>query len=135
MQEGNEGFVHHLLIYECHGKFNESLYGPGFDCHSTANMPLSQCYSSSVVAAWAVGGEVRVDTENHLNKMGTFFFFPFFFLFFFPSSLLSSPISFFVFLFHLLLCNRYPGILLPAKSRLSDWNCGFSEQLLARDAL
>lgn len=82
MQEGNEGFVHHLLIYECHGKFNESLYGPGFDCQSTANMPLSQCYSSSVVAAWAVGGEVRVDTENHLNKMGTFCFFPFFLSFF-----------------------------------------------------
>ncbi|XP_020618268.1 DBH-like monooxygenase protein 1 [Orbicella faveolata] len=57
VQEGNEGLVHHLLIYECHGKFNQSLYGSGFDCHNTANMPLTQCYHSSVVAAWAVGGE------------------------------------------------------------------------------
>lgn len=60
MQEKNEGLVHHLLVYECHGKFNESLYGPGFDCYNTANMPFKQCYSSSVVAAWAVGGEVRI---------------------------------------------------------------------------
>lgn len=37
---------------------------------------------------------------------------------------------FFLFLFHLTL-RHYPGILLPAKSWLSNWNCGFSEQLLA----
>ena len=59
MQQGNEGLVHHLLVYECHGKFNESLYGPGFDCHNTPNMALTECYFSTVVAAWAVGGEVR----------------------------------------------------------------------------
>ncbi|XP_078372321.1 DBH-like monooxygenase protein 1 homolog [Oculina patagonica] len=57
VQKGNEGLVHHLLVYECHGNFNESFYGPGFDCHTTANMPLRECYSYSVVAAWAVGGE------------------------------------------------------------------------------
>lgn len=54
---GNEGIVHHLLVYECHGNFsNATLYGPGFDCHETANMPLRHCYGYSVVGAWAVGG-------------------------------------------------------------------------------
>ncbi|CAH3036714.1 unnamed protein product [Pocillopora meandrina] len=53
---GNEGIVHHLLVYECHGNFsNASLYGSGFDC-SVPNMPLRSCYDYSVVAAWAVGG-------------------------------------------------------------------------------
>lgn len=53
--------MHHLLVYECHGKINDSLlYGPGFDCYATANMPLKDCYSYGVVAAWAVGGKVGV---------------------------------------------------------------------------
>ena len=59
VQEGNEGLVHHLLVYECHGKFNDSLYGPGFDCGNTANIPFKQCFYSNIVAVWAVGGEVR----------------------------------------------------------------------------
>jgi len=131
VQEGNEGLVHHLLIYECHGKFNQSLYGSGFDCHNTANMPLTQCYYSSVVAAWGVGGEVRaigLALKTILNKMANVLFplsfFPIFRPFFFATSLLSFLVVLF-FLFHLLLCH-YPGILLPAKSWLSNWNCGFS---------
>ncbi|XP_066027869.1 DBH-like monooxygenase protein 1 [Pocillopora verrucosa] len=53
---GNEGIVHHLIVYECHGNFsNASLYGSGFDC-SVPNMPLRSCYDYSVVAVWAVGG-------------------------------------------------------------------------------
>lgn len=62
IEKGNEGFVHHLLIYECHnrGQFNDSVhYGPGFDCHDYANMPFLECYFYSVVAAWAVGAEVK----------------------------------------------------------------------------
>ena len=58
IQSGNEGLVHHMLIYECHGNFNDSHYGPGYDCRDQANMPLGQCYFYSIVAAWAVGGEV-----------------------------------------------------------------------------
>ncbi|CAH3036710.1 unnamed protein product [Pocillopora meandrina] len=54
---GNEGIVHHLLVYECYGNFsNATLHGSGFDCHETPNMPLGHCYGYSVVAAWAVGG-------------------------------------------------------------------------------
>ncbi|KAJ7371675.1 DBH-like monooxygenase protein 1 [Desmophyllum pertusum] len=58
VQKGNEGVVHHLLIYECHGKYNESHYGLGSIVTNTPNMPFEECYSSSVVAAWAIGGEV-----------------------------------------------------------------------------
>ena len=61
VQKGSEGFVHHLVIYECHnrGQFNYSVhYGPGFDCHDYANMPFLECYGYSVVAVWAVGAEV-----------------------------------------------------------------------------
>ena len=60
---GNEGIVHHLLVYECYGNFsNATLHGSGFDCHETPNMPLGHCYGYSVVAAWAVGGTVRYKT-------------------------------------------------------------------------
>lgn len=62
IQKGNEGFVHHLVIYECHnrGQFNDSFhYGPGFDCHDYANMPFLECYVYSLVAVWAVGAEVK----------------------------------------------------------------------------
>ena len=59
VQKGNEGFVHHMLVYECHDSFNDSHYGPGFDCRDQANMPFTKCYFYSIVAAWAIGGEVR----------------------------------------------------------------------------
>ena len=77
VQEGNEAMVHHLIIHECHGKFNESFFGPGFDCNHTANMPLNQCYSSSVVAVWAVGGEVcavLLALKSILDKIAKFLF-------------------------------------------------------------
>lgn len=57
IQKGNEGIVHHLVVYGCQGNFNDSHYGPGFDC-GDPNMPLKECYQSSgIVAAWGVGGE------------------------------------------------------------------------------
>ena len=59
IQKGNEGFVHHLILYECEGNFTESDYGQGVDCLDAANMPFGKCRDSALVAAWAVGGEVR----------------------------------------------------------------------------
>lgn len=52
-----------------------------------------------------------------------------------PSFLLSFGWFSSHFLFFFLLLCHYPDILLPAKSWLSNWNCGFSEQLHARAAL
>lgn len=74
VQKGNEGFVHHLVIYECHnrGQFNDSLhYGPGFDCHDYANMPFLECYLYSVVAAWAIGAEAFYYPPNVGYNIGT----------------------------------------------------------------
>lgn len=60
VQKGNEAFVHHILLYECHGDFNESYFDEGAPCNSRANMPYLRCRGASLVAAWAVGGEVTV---------------------------------------------------------------------------
>ncbi|KAL9979555.1 hypothetical protein ACROYT_G017233 [Oculina patagonica] len=57
IQKGNEGFVHHFLLYECEGNFVESDYDQGTDCKDMANMPYAKCRDASLVAAWAVGGE------------------------------------------------------------------------------
>ncbi|XP_066019013.1 LOW QUALITY PROTEIN: DBH-like monooxygenase protein 1 [Pocillopora verrucosa] len=57
VQKGNEGFVHHLILYECEGNFTENDYDQGRDCMDTANMPYARCRDASIVVAWAVGGE------------------------------------------------------------------------------
>ena len=59
MQKGNEGFVHHLLLYECEGEFTDKDFDQGVDCKDVANMPYAKCKDTSIVASWAVGGEVR----------------------------------------------------------------------------
>lgn len=57
VQPGNEGLVHHFVVYECHGDFNDTHFGAGYDCVSSANMPLRGCYINNMVAAWGIGGE------------------------------------------------------------------------------
>lgn len=57
VKKGNEGIVHHLVVYTCPGNYNDSHYGSGYDCEDP-NMPLRECYGSqNIVAAWGVGGE------------------------------------------------------------------------------
>ncbi|KAL9970009.1 hypothetical protein ACROYT_G022312 [Oculina patagonica] len=56
IQKGNEGIVHHFLVYECQGTFNDSHYGTGYDCVDP-NMPFKQCLSPKIVAVWGTGGE------------------------------------------------------------------------------
>ena len=58
IQKGNEGFVHHLILYECHGDYDESDFDQGVDCDDLPNMPYAKCRAASFVAAWAVGGQV-----------------------------------------------------------------------------
>ncbi|XP_068754351.1 DBH-like monooxygenase protein 1 isoform X1 [Montipora capricornis] len=57
VQPGNEGLVHHLMVYECHGNFNDSHFKAGYNCRDQANMPLGKCYFNNIVAAWGFGGE------------------------------------------------------------------------------
>lgn len=58
IQKGNEGFVHHFLLYECEGNFVEKDFDKGVDCDDLPNMAYAKCRDSSLVAAWAVGGQV-----------------------------------------------------------------------------
>lgn len=60
IQKGNEGFVHHYVVYECDGNFTESDFYKGYDCLFTANMPFEACRQSNILSAWAIGGEVRI---------------------------------------------------------------------------
>ncbi|KAJ7371681.1 DBH-like monooxygenase protein 1 [Desmophyllum pertusum] len=69
-QKGNEGIVHHLLVYECPGNYNDSHYGPGFECHDR-NMPFLDCYSKSIVAAWGIGGEAFYYPQKAGYPIGT----------------------------------------------------------------
>ena len=65
IQKGNEGFVHHLILNECHGNFTEEHFHQGGDCNDRANMPT--CRSYAQVAAWAVGGEVKTNSSGLLK--------------------------------------------------------------------
>ncbi|KAK3703839.1 hypothetical protein QZH41_012444, partial [Actinostola sp. cb2023] len=54
---GNEGLVHHILVYECIDDLPPSNLTFEGDCDSP-NMPdvLAGCAAKSAVAAWAIGG-------------------------------------------------------------------------------
>ena len=53
IQEENEGFVHHMVMYECFGNFTEKDFDEGVSCTSRANMPYQKCRRYAMVAAWA----------------------------------------------------------------------------------
>ena len=59
IQEENEGFVHHMVMYECFGNFTEKDFDEGVSCTSRANMPYQKCRRYAMVAAWAIGGQVK----------------------------------------------------------------------------
>ncbi|CAH3193166.1 unnamed protein product [Porites evermanni] len=71
IQKGNEGFVHHFLVYECHGDYNESHYGFGVDRKDIANMPFLKCFYGKVLAVWGVGGEAFYYPKNAGFPIGT----------------------------------------------------------------
>ena len=62
MTVGNEAHVHHLLVYVCEG-INETHVGNGGVCEEGVPEAVSACRSGTVVAAWAVGGEVIVQSQ------------------------------------------------------------------------
>ena len=61
IQKGNEGFVHHMRIFECDGNFTEEHFNQGVECSVGTNVhiPYLKCRSSTLFAAWAVGREVN----------------------------------------------------------------------------
>ncbi|CAH1248491.1 MOXD1 [Branchiostoma lanceolatum] len=65
---GNEGVVHHLLVYSCEKDKSVTFLPeehPGHPCRSP-NMPRDwwPCYGGSLVAAWAIGAEALVYPEH-----------------------------------------------------------------------
>ena len=53
VEPGNEAFVHHILLYECHG--NITVIPPQGSCR-VRNMPEAKC-TDILLHAWAVGGD------------------------------------------------------------------------------
>lgn len=55
--EGNEAHVHHLLIYLCDG-LNNTHVGASGDCDDGVDESVQECRGGTLIAAWAVGGDV-----------------------------------------------------------------------------
>ncbi|XP_020898258.1 DBH-like monooxygenase protein 1 [Exaiptasia diaphana] len=65
---GNEGLVHHILVYGCKDDFpvsNLSVEGACFG----SNMPdhVQSCAAQSVVASWAIGGGVNRTDQSGIR--------------------------------------------------------------------
>ena len=58
IQEGNEGIVHHMLLYECDDDFPRSNLS--YEGMGSPDMPpaVRQCVGPSIIAGWAIGGQV-----------------------------------------------------------------------------
>ncbi|CAH1785358.1 unnamed protein product [Owenia fusiformis] len=54
VQPGNEGLVHHIILYACHHEINESHHGYASKCFNP-NMPDNMVLCTSIVFGWAVG--------------------------------------------------------------------------------
>eukprot|EP01084_Bolivina_argentea_P000562 1057_1 len=56
VQPGNEGTVHHMLLYYCKN-FNTSYVGHERNCDDYSNMEVIGCSGGDIlIAAWAIGG-------------------------------------------------------------------------------
>ena len=55
IQPGNEGLVHHMLLYACYGEINDDT-SEAWDCFNNIMPDQNKCYTTMFV--WAVGGSV-----------------------------------------------------------------------------
>uniref|UniRef100_A0A6Q2XIZ8 DOMON domain-containing protein n=1 Tax=Esox lucius TaxID=8010 RepID=A0A6Q2XIZ8_ESOLU len=56
IEKGHENLVHHILLYQCDSRLNESELYSGHECYHP-NMPDSFLTCETIVFAWAIGGE------------------------------------------------------------------------------
>ncbi|KAJ8008978.1 hypothetical protein DPEC_G00084040 [Dallia pectoralis] len=56
IEKGHENLVHHILLYQCDSRLNESELFSGHECYHP-NMPDSFRTCETIVFAWAIGGE------------------------------------------------------------------------------
>ncbi|CAG0885313.1 unnamed protein product [Darwinula stevensoni] len=74
MDEKYPGYMHHVLVYECHGhdkEFQQMEDHTGFQCYQ-ANMPPFLYDCNNVIAAWALGsngslGDKREDSVGNVS--------------------------------------------------------------------
>ena len=72
---GNEPYVHHMMLYECHDEVNGSWesfdhhVNSGYECN-TPNMPKDFKKCKGIVAGWGVGGEPFYFPEEAGYPMG-----------------------------------------------------------------
>ena len=75
IQSGNEAYVHHMMLYECHddqrGSWEafEHHVNSGYECN-TPNMPRDFKKCKGIVAGWGVGGEPFYFPEEAGYPMG-----------------------------------------------------------------
>ncbi|XP_035279504.1 DBH-like monooxygenase protein 1 homolog [Anguilla anguilla] len=70
IQTGHENLVHHILLYQCDSKLNESELDSGHECYHP-NMPDSFLTCETVVFAWAIGGEGLTYPQHVGLSIGT----------------------------------------------------------------
>ena len=58
IQPGNEGLVHHIIVYGCYGDVDLSELGRGHLCGSASMPTVSAC--TALMLGWAIGGEVSI---------------------------------------------------------------------------
>ena len=59
VQPGNEGIVHHIVLFACTGDMDDDDHGVAWECYKDV-MPIAQnCIITLLV--WAVGGNVSVN--------------------------------------------------------------------------
>ncbi|XP_066461665.1 DBH-like monooxygenase protein 1 isoform X1 [Eleutherodactylus coqui] len=56
IQKGHEGFVHHILLYQCEREAGDTVLEYGHECYHP-NMPDVFLTCETVLFAWAIGGE------------------------------------------------------------------------------
>lgn len=61
IEDGNEEYVHHILLYECYvpnsdTHFEKWVNWRGTQCYN-GNMPVSWKHCTAVVVGWGIGGE------------------------------------------------------------------------------
>ncbi|KAJ8385923.1 hypothetical protein AAFF_G00178850 [Aldrovandia affinis] len=70
IQRGHESLVHHILLYHCDSKLNDSEFEFGHECYHP-NMPDSFLTCETVVFAWAIGGEGLTYPQHVGLSIGT----------------------------------------------------------------
>jgi len=66
VEEGNEGAVHHYIVYECDEDIinDEAIGAEGVCATDFENMPAKECRGSSTLYSWAIGGGSLWMPEN-----------------------------------------------------------------------